>query len=211
MRTRICDNWKWSGAYDILNVFMKTEGKRIKGAFMEIMLKIRPGEEPRRIIRNGPAALEELAEEFAAELPYTVMLAKVNEKYEELMTTMDPYLTSYEKLLYLNRELFSMIENGVSLDLLARLYSSQLITRAEKHLLDRNRTYYRILRKIIAEGQQNGEFLPAFSVNEIEKAYAMCERALIYDWCLCGGEYSLRKYSSQILPLFLAGFRANEK
>ena len=63
---------------------MKTEGKRIKGAFMEIMLKIRPGEEPRRIIRNGPAALEELAEEFAAELPYTVMLAKVNGKYEEL-------------------------------------------------------------------------------------------------------------------------------
>ena len=51
---------------------------------MEIMLKIRPGEEPRRIIRNGPAALEELAEEFAAELPYTVMLAKVNGKYEEL-------------------------------------------------------------------------------------------------------------------------------
>ena len=134
-----------------------------------------------------------------------------DEKYEELMKTMDPSLTSYEKLLYLNRELFSMIENSVSLDLLARLYSSQLITRAEKHLLDRNRTYYRILRKIIAEGQQNGEFLPAFSVNEIEKAYAMCERALIYDWCLCGGEYSLRKYSSQILPLFLAGFRANEK
>ena len=63
---------------------MKTEGKRIKGAFMEIMLKIRPGEEPRHIIRNGPAALEELAEEFAAELPYTVMLAKVNGKYEEL-------------------------------------------------------------------------------------------------------------------------------
>ena len=51
---------------------------------MEIMLKIRPGEEPRHIIRNGPAALEELAEEFAAELPYTVMLAKVNGKYEEL-------------------------------------------------------------------------------------------------------------------------------
>ena len=51
---------------------------------MEIMLKIRPGEEPRRIIRNGPAALEELAEEFAAELPYTVMLEKVNGKYEEL-------------------------------------------------------------------------------------------------------------------------------
>ena len=129
-----------------------------------------------------------------------------DEKYEELMGTIEPSLSSYEKLLYLNRELFGMIENSVSLDLLARLYSSQLITRSEKHLLDRNRTYYRILRKIIGEGQQNGEFSSAFSVNEIEKAYALWERALIYDWCLCGGEYSLRKYASQLLPMFLSGF-----
>ena len=38
------------------------------------------------------------------------------------------------------------------------------------------------------------------------KLYALSERALMYDWCLCGGEYSLRDYSSQVLPTFLSGF-----
>ena len=50
-----------------------------------------------------------------------------------------------------------MIENSVSLDLLARLYSSQLITRGDKHLLDHNRTYYKLLRQIVLQGQQRGE------------------------------------------------------
>ena len=44
-----------------------------------------------------------------------------------------------EQLLFLNRELFHMIEDSISLDLLARLYSTQLTTNGEKHLLDHNR------------------------------------------------------------------------
>lgn len=52
-----------------------------------------------------------------------------DQKYEELSQTMDPDQDRFEQLMYLNRELFAMIENSVSLDLLARLYSSQLITR----------------------------------------------------------------------------------
>lgn len=62
-----------------------------------------------------------------------------DEKYEELIPTLPPEMDSYEKLLYLNQELFSLIENTISLDLLARLYSTQLTTKGEKHLLDHNR------------------------------------------------------------------------
>ena len=129
------------------------------------------------------------------------------EKYEELMETMDPALGSFEKLLFLNNELFTMIENGISLDLLARLFSSQLITKGEKSLLDRSRLYYRLLAKIIQEGQKNKELRSDISVGEIVKAYAICERALMYDWCISGGEYSLRSYSQRMLPIFLADFR----
>ena len=64
-----------------------------------------------------------------------------DEKYEELMACMDPEKDRFEVLMELNRELFAMIENSISLDLLARLYSSQLVTRGDKHLLDHNRTY----------------------------------------------------------------------
>ena len=52
-----------------------------------------------------------------------------DEKYEELTPRMDPEMNSFDKLMYLNRELFSMIERTVPIDLLARMYSTQLVTR----------------------------------------------------------------------------------
>ena len=130
-----------------------------------------------------------------------------DEKYEELMETMDPALGSFEKLLFLNNELFTMIENGISLDLLARLFSSQLITKGEKSLLDRSRLYYRLLAKIIQEGQKNKELRSDISVGEIVKAYAICERALMYDWCICNGDYSLKSYAERTMPMLLAAFQ----
>ena len=130
-----------------------------------------------------------------------------DDKYSELIPTLPPEQDSFEKLMYLNRELFLMIDNSVSLDLVARLYSSQLITAGAKHLLDHNRVYYKLLRQIIMEGQQRGELRADVSVNEIVKAYALCERALIYDWCICNGEYSLCQYAREMMPVFLAGFR----
>ena len=75
-----------------------------------------------------------------------------DEKYEELQGKLEEQGDCIERLLYLNQELFGMIENSISLELLARLLSTQLVTRGEKHLLDRNRLYYRLLRKIILEG-----------------------------------------------------------
>lgn len=130
-----------------------------------------------------------------------------DEKYEELLDVMDPGMDSFSRLLYLNHELFTMIENSISIDLLARLLSSQLVTRGEKSLLDRNRLYYRLLTKIIHQGQEAGELRTDVSVGEIVKAYAICERSFLYDWCISGGEYSLRSYSQKMLPIFLADFR----
>lgn len=130
-----------------------------------------------------------------------------DEKYEELMQDINPQMHAFDKLIYLNSELFGMIENGISIDLLARLFSTQLITKGEKHLLDRNRTYYKVIREIIIDGQQKGELSSEFSVNEIVKAYAMLERAIMYDWCICNGEYSLKRYSVQMMPMLLAQYR----
>ena len=98
-----------------------------------------------------------------------------------------------------------MIENSISLDLLARLLSTQLITKGEKHLLDRNRYYYKLLRRIIREGQDGGEFRTDLSVND-----AIVERALLYDWCICNGEYSLKTYGSTAMPIYLAQIRIRD-
>ena len=129
-----------------------------------------------------------------------------DEKYEALQETMDPDMSAMDKLLFLNSELFRMVENSVSMELLARLLSTQLVTSGERHLLNQKRTYYRLLRKIIAQGQEAGELSDRQSVSEMVKLYALCERALMYDWCLRGGEYSLRQYAAQVLPSFLSSF-----
>ena len=131
-----------------------------------------------------------------------------DEKYEELLGSMDPDMDAFEKLMYLNRELFAMIENSISLDLLARLYSSQLITRGDKHLLDHNRVYYKVLRQIVLEGQERNQLRRNVTVNEMVRVYALCERALIYDWCLSSGDYSLLQYGRTMMPRFFRDFRA---
>lgn len=134
-----------------------------------------------------------------------------DEKYEALMGTMDPSLDAMEKLVYLNHELFAMIDGGVSMDLLARLLSTQLLARGEKHLLDRNRTYFKLLRTIIRQGQEAGQIRTDHTVNEIVKAYALWERALMYDWCLSGGEYSLVAYTDRVTPMFLESYRTHPR
>ena len=114
-----------------------------------------------------------------------------DDKYQELIPTLDPEMDSFEQLMYLNREMF-------------------LITTGEKHLLDHNRIYYKLLRQIVTEGQKKGELREDVSVNEIVKAYALCERALIYDWCISNGDYSLCQYAKSMMPVFLNSFRVKK-
>lgn len=130
-----------------------------------------------------------------------------DEKYEELRAVLPESMPAPQKLLTLSHELFAMIDNSVSIELLARLLSAQLVTHGEKHLLDRSRTYFKLLSQVIRCGQERGELREDMTVNEIVKAYAMFERALMYDWCLSGGEYALSKYADQMIPVFLAGFK----
>lgn len=129
-----------------------------------------------------------------------------DEQYAVLMETMNPNLPAMEKLVYLNHELFAMIEDRVSIDLLTRLLSTQLLARGEKHLLDRSRLYFKLLRQTVTEGQKAGQLRQDMTANDIVKGYALWERALLYDWCLCDGDYSLVAYSDQMTPGFLATY-----
>ena len=127
-----------------------------------------------------------------------------DEEYAKLAEILPEDMSAFDKLLYLNSHLFATIEDRIDIDLLTRLYSTQLVTKGEKHLLDNKRLYYKLLKKIVSDGQKSGELTPDMTANEIVKLYAMCERALIYDWCLCGGEYSLKGYASKVMPMFMA-------
>ncbi len=134
-----------------------------------------------------------------------------DEKYEELQKSIDPSMDSVDKLLYMNHELFEMIDTSVSVELLARLLSSQLVTHGEKHLLDRKRVYFRMLSQIVREGQKKGEIRKDFTANQVVNDYAMFERALLYDWCLSDGEYSLLQRSDRMMEIFVKGYRTEKE
>lgn len=129
-----------------------------------------------------------------------------DEKYEELTVTIKPELSAREKLLFLNHELFYMIETSVDINLLASLYSSQLITKDNRSLIDTDRFYFKWIREIIAEGLDSGEFKDTSTPDELTDLYAMYERALLYDWALFKGQHSLSEYSDRLLPHLLDVF-----
>ena len=129
-----------------------------------------------------------------------------DEKYEELYNTVDADLSSYDKLLFLNRELFLLIEESVDISLLAYLYSSQLTTKDKKSLSDKKRFYFKWITEIITDGLERGEFRNTSTAEELMNIYAMYERALLYDWALFKGRYSLSEYSNKLLPHVLDTF-----
>ena len=126
-----------------------------------------------------------------------------DEKYEDLSAEITPDLSSYDKLLYLNHELFHMIETSVNIDLLAYLYSSQLITKDKISLSDTKRFYFKWTTDILSEGIKNGEFKDNSTASELMQIYAMYERALLYDWALYKGAFSLTERSDKLLPHIL--------
>ena len=129
-----------------------------------------------------------------------------DEKYEELSASIDPDMSAYDKLLYLNHELFYMIETSVDISLLAFLYSSQLVTKDKKSLADSKRFYFKWIIEILEDGLKSGEFKNTSTAKELMKIYAMYERAILYDWALYRGKYSLCEYSDRLLPHVLDTF-----
>ena len=106
----------------------------------------------------------------------------------------------------LNHELFYMIETSVDIHLLAYLYSSQLVTKDKKSLSDKKRIYFKWLTEIMEEGLKNGEFKNTSTASELMEIYAMYERALLYDWALFKGKFSLTERTDKLLPHVLQTF-----
>ena len=115
----------------------------------------------------------------------------MDEKYEELEPTISEDADCYEVLLYLNRELLTMIEESINVEL----------------LLDHGRTYYKLLKKIITRGREKKELRTDMSVSEMVRYYAMCERALLYEWCLRKGEYSLSEEAERKFPMMIGSLK----
>ena len=131
----------------------------------------------------------------------------LDEHYEELEEQMDPEMNNYDKLIYLNDKMHTFMEEKISVDLLASLYSTQLVKAGDNSLLNQNRKYYQHITKIVEEGQKLGQIRKDMPVSAITKYYSMCERALVSDWCMSKGAYSLGEYSRECMAKMMEYFQ----
>ena len=134
----------------------------------------------------------------------------LDDLYLSLKEEMDPYMDSFEKLMFLNYRSHLFMERSIKVDLLASLYSTQLISKGVRSLLDQNREYYKLISSVMEEGQKRGEINRRKSVSELLKYYSLCERALVTDWCLNKGSYSLAEYSKEYMPIMMESFKGKQ-
>lgn len=127
--------------------------------------------------------------------------------YQQLVSQMDPAMNSFDKLVTLCCRTHEMIQARIDPELLATMYSSQVVTRGDKHLLNQNRYYYRVVQQIVDEGQRRGELTNALPGYEIARYYTMCERAIIYDYCISDASYDLGEFTARTIPLLLQSIR----
>lgn len=132
----------------------------------------------------------------------------LDEQYERLDHELPEDMNTFDALMYLNAEVHQYIEDHIDYRLMASLYSAQLLNEDRCNLLDKNRYYFRLLTRIIETGQRRGEIIPDKSASEIVKLYGLCERALVTDWCMNNGNYSLGEKSRDWMPYLFGMFRA---
>ena len=134
----------------------------------------------------------------------------LDEYYLELEKELQPEMNSFDKLMYLNYKAHTFMEEKIDVALLSSMYSTQLTAKGNRNLLDQNRVYYRLVSMIVEEGRMRNQISREKTIYEITKYYSLCERALVSDWCLNRGEYSLGEYSKEYMPILMKHFRGSE-
>ena len=133
-----------------------------------------------------------------------------DELNEELMESLDPSLNPIKKLMFIVDELFKSIENRLPESLLAEYMALQITTKGHRHFLESDRAYYRLIRQILTEGQEQGIFTERLRMNDLIRAFATFERGVVYDWCLARGNYTLSEYGRLLYMSFFKGFLKEE-
>lgn len=128
-------------------------------------------------------------------------------EYKRLESEEPADMGSFDKLLWLNYEVHAYMEKNIDYRLLAYLYSAQIVKEDFSSLLDRNRYYYRYVERLMEEGQKSGELTDRMPVSDMVKFFSMQERALVTEWCMNNGSFSLSEYSRELFPIMLQGLK----
>lgn len=124
-------------------------------------------------------------------------------EYKKFYENMDKKLDSLVQLKQLSQYVSYFIEGNVSSGLLAALYQSQLAAKRQDCFLNPDRYYNRLVRKIIAEGQEKNEIRNDITVEELAHHVLLLERGIIMDWCVQNGQFSLGDLGTRNFQLYI--------
>ena len=62
-----------------------------------------------------------------------------------------------------------------------------------------------MVNQLVDEGAAPGQITRSMPYYEIAHMYALCERAIIYDYCISDGGYALGEYTRKTMPLLFGG------
>lgn len=131
----------------------------------------------------------------------------LDREYQRLEGEEPEGLSCFDKLIWLNYEVHSFMERTMDYRLLSYLYSAQIVKESFSALLNRNRYYYRYIERIMDEGRRNGELIDTMSVSDMVRYFSMGERALVTEWCMNNGSFSLGEFSRKVFPVMMQGLK----
>lgn len=125
------------------------------------------------------------------------------------LQTCDRTLPAADLLLAFNHFVLNNLEHSPYMDLFASLYGLQVATTGTRHILNPDRNYYKILRKILFDGIKCGELKSDYSYVELSQMITSAQIGLTYSWCLTQRSFSLLQYGEFLLTPFIESLRAN--
>jgi len=115
-------------------------------------------------------------------------------------------LSARDKLLAFVKAQQEYVSESFGLNLLKVVYYSQLTPDKEKiALVDEKRVLYVIVRKVVRQGQQTGEFRKDVSCREITNWITFWMRSMLYDWCVQDGQYNVVERGQVLFAMLIEG------
>jgi len=103
-----------------------------------------------------------------------------------------------------------IVQQGV--DVLKNVYYSQIDPiKINIPFRATERPFYNLVRGIIKEGQEKGEFRRDIPTEEMAMLSMMGFRGLSYEWCLRNGGFDLLDMTTRIMSLFIDSIRAKDR
>ena len=136
------------------------------------------------------------------------MLQEYDDYYDRVAAEMDPAEPVSQRLEAVVYSSCRFTQESIGLDLIRVLYTNQLVPgQHEQDALNPNRALYRIIHDLLAEGQQNGTYLPYFDVNKMGVWLIRCIRGTFYEWCMREGSFDLCEECVHFVRTFCRGLQ----